>query len=100
MGKGRDSKMGNFSKKKGMEDHFWLVLKLDWDWDLKRKCKIKFLSIVGFSLKSMTLGKGIRLATILYTCQKGREWDCFIFLGWEMEFEERRDGILFYKFTL
>ena len=46
---------------------------------------------MGFGLKSMTLGKGNRLAAILFTCQnqmgKGREWNCLFILDWEMAFE-------------
>ena len=61
---------------------------MHWDWDGKEKCKSKFLSILGFGPKSMTVGKGIRLAAILYSCQnkmgKGRKWECLFILGWEM----------------
>ena len=49
VGKERDSKIENFSKKgKGreMEDHFLQVKKMHWDWDGKGKCKSKFLSIL------------------------------------------------------
>ena len=67
VGKTMDSKIENFAKKKengkGNGMH--------WDWDGQGKCKHKFLSIMGLGLglKSMTVGKGDRLAAILYTCQ-------------------------------
>ena len=74
---------------------------MHWDWDGKGKCKSKFPSIMGFGLKSMTVGKGNRSEAILYTCQnqmgKGREWDCLFILGWEMvselNFQWEREGI-------
>ena len=48
--------------------------------------KSSFLSII-FGLKSMTVGKGIRLA-IFYICQnqmkKGSELNCLFILVWEI----------------
>ena len=47
----------------------------------KDNVKNKILSIMGFGLKLMAVGMGIRLAAILCTCQnqmrKGKEWDFF-----------------------
>ena len=74
-----------------MEDHFLTTLKMHCEWDGKGQYKSKFPSTMWFGLKSMTVGKGNRLAAILYICQnqmgKGREWDCLFILGSEMGFE-------------
>ena len=55
-------------KKKGkgrkMEDHFLATLEMHWDWYGKGIYKSKFQSIMGFGPKSMTVGKGYRLAAI------------------------------------
>ena len=52
---------------------------MHWDWDGKGKCSCKFPSIT-----SMTVGNGIRLAAILYTClnqiAKARNWIVSLFL--------------------
>ena len=52
-----------------MEDHFLTTLKMHCEWDGKGKYKSKFPSTMWFGLKSMTVGKGNRLAAILYNCQ-------------------------------
>ena len=80
-------------KFKGKENGrtFLTSLEMHWDSDGNGKCKSKSLSIMGFGFKSVTVGKGIRLAAILYNCQnqmgKGREWKCLFILCWETGLE-------------